>query len=61
MKKLSLEAFKEKFESESKQEVIEELTGGILGHCHCGTEHHNHGGMTPEEIDAALKRLFGDK
>lgn len=36
MKKLSLELFKEKFASDSKTQVIEELTGGILGHCHCG-------------------------
>lgn len=35
MKKLSLESFKQKFNEESKAELLNELTGGILGQCHC--------------------------
>lgn len=38
--KLSLESFKQKFNEESKEELLNELTGGVLGHCHCGCETH---------------------
>lgn len=49
--KLSLESFKQKFNEESKEELLNELTGGVLANCHCGTEHieqnegagHHHG------------------
>ena len=34
MERLSLNAFKEKA-IESKQEDLENLTGGVLGACHC--------------------------
>ncbi|WP_291960125.1 hypothetical protein [Maribacter sp.] len=35
MKKISLDAFKSKFMDESKDQLLEELTGGVLGACHC--------------------------
>lgn len=42
MKKLSLDAFKEKFNEESKEDLLNELTGGILGQCHCVTAQPNY-------------------
>jgi len=52
--KLSLESFKEKFNEESKEELLNELTGGVLGSCHCSST------GSGKSIEEQLDDMWGD-